>query len=66
LIEILNDTVAQRVEALVNGLGYLYFNIDEVAPPRQVEQLSRSGHYNFLICLPTVAQRLGLKHAIKA
>jgi FkbM family methyltransferase len=66
LIEILNDTVAQRVEALVNGLGYLYFNIDEVAPPRQVEQLSRSGHYNFLICLPTVAQRLGLKHSIKA
>jgi len=66
LIEILNDTVAQRVEALVNGLGYLYFNIDEVSAPRQVEHLSRSGHYNFLICRPEVAEGLGLASAAKA
>jgi hypothetical protein len=54
------------VEALVNGLGYLYFNIDEVSAPRQVEHLSRSGHYNFLICRPEVAEGLGLASAAKA
>ena len=29
LIEILNNEIGARVEKLVNGLGYLYFNIDE-------------------------------------
>jgi FkbM family methyltransferase len=66
LIEILNDTVAQRVEALVNGLGYLYFNIDEVSSPKLVEHLSRSDHFNFLLCQPAIAERLGLTMAKQA
>jgi len=61
LIEILNDDVAQRVEAIIGGLGYLYFNIDEVSAPKAVERLTRSAHYNFLVCMPAVAQRLGLR-----
>jgi FkbM family methyltransferase len=60
LIEILNDSVARRVEGLVDGLGYLYYNIDEVFAPKFVAQLSRSAHFNFLLCLPSIAERLGL------
>jgi FkbM family methyltransferase len=61
LIEILNDDVAQRVEAILRGLGYLYFNIDEVSAPKPVDHLSRSAHYNFLVCQPAIAQHLGLR-----
>jgi FkbM family methyltransferase len=60
LIEILNDEVAAKVEAIVGGLGYRYFNIDEVNQPTPREHLSRSAHYNFLICMPEVARKLGL------
>lgn len=60
LIEVLNDEVAARVEALIGHLGYLYFNIDERRPPVRVPHLSRSGHFNFLVCRPEVAARLGL------
>jgi len=61
LIELLNDTVANDVAALVDGLGYLYFNIDDITwPPRRVDALSQSGHFNFLICRPEVATEIGL------
>lgn len=61
LIEILNDAVAAEVAALVDGLGYAYYNIDDqVWPPRRTDRLSRSAHYNFLICTPEVAARIGL------
>ena len=61
LIEILNDTVAQQVMDLIGGLDYLYFNIDEVTwPPRQLPELSRSAHFNFLICRPEIATSIGL------
>ncbi len=60
LIEILNDEVGRRVEALLDGLGYRYFNIDEHHGVRPVEHLVRRGPYNFLVCRPEVAARLGL------
>lgn len=60
LIEILNDEVAAKVEGIIGGLGYLYFNIDEVNPPMPKEHLSRSDHFNFLVCTPKVARGLGL------
>ncbi len=61
LIEILNDEVAKRVEALTTGLGYNYYNIDDVTwPPKRVDALSRSAHFNFLVCLPEVARAIGL------
>lgn len=61
LIEILNDEVATRVEAIIGDLGYQYYNIDEVSAPRRVEHLSKSRHYNFLICRPDIAGKVGLK-----
>ncbi len=61
LIEILNDDIAHRLASMVDGLGYLYFNIDDKTwPPRQVPVLSKSAHFNFLICRPEVAQAIGL------
>lgn len=61
LIELLNDDVAMRVAALIDGLDYVYFNIDDVTwPPPQVPQLTRSEHFNFLICRCEVAKRIGL------
>lgn len=61
LVEILNEQVAQRVADLVAGLGYRYYNIDEVSwPPARVEHLGRSAHYNFLLCTDAQAAAIGL------
>ncbi|MCB0772676.1 MAG: FkbM family methyltransferase [Flavobacteriales bacterium] len=61
LIEILNDQVAAEVTPLLDGLGYEYYNIDDVTwPPVKTGRLSRSGHYNFLVCMPEVAQAIGI------
>lgn len=61
LIEILNDEVARQVSRLVDGLGYRYYNIDDLTwPPPVVDRISTSGHYNFLLCLPEVAEDIGL------
>ena len=61
LIEILNDEVAKRVEEQIKDVGYLYYNIDDVTwPPPRVATLTRSGHFNFLLCQPEVARSIGL------
>ena len=61
LIEILNDKVASRVEELVRGMGYVYYNIDDVTwPPEKAATLSRSKHFNYLFCQPDVAKSIGL------
>ncbi|MBL7964280.1 MAG: FkbM family methyltransferase [Flavobacteriales bacterium] len=61
LIEVLNDEVAARVEALIAGLGYERYNIDEVTwPPERTTTLSRSRHFNFLLCTPEVARSIGI------
>ncbi len=61
IIEILNDEVAGRVAKLVDGLPYLYFNIDENNQIRKVPAITKSDYYNFLICTPAVADRLKAK-----
>ncbi len=61
LIELLNNDVAQRVAAQVEGLGYEFYDVDDVSwPPRRVATLGQSGHFNFLICQPHVARAIGL------
>lgn len=60
LIEILNEEVAQKVEKIVHGLDYLYFNIDEKNLPKQMFKLTRSYHYNFLLCNKQTAVNLKL------
>jgi len=61
LIEILNDRVAERIEAMIGKLGYRFYNIDDVTwPPERVTTLSASKHFNFLLCQPQVAESIGL------
>jgi len=61
LIEILSDEVGQKVEELVAGKGYLYFNIDEDKGVRRVEHILKSDYYNYLLCNAETAVYLGLK-----
>ncbi|MBI4945014.1 MAG: FkbM family methyltransferase [Bacteroidetes bacterium] len=65
LIEILNDEVAQKIEKSVSGLGYLFFNIDEQNPPKQVLKLTKSDYYNFLLCDEQTAKKLKLIYCLK-
>lgn len=60
LIEILTDEVGQRVEKILEGKGYLYFDIDEKNPPRKTAHISKSGFYNYLVCSESIAQQLQL------
>ncbi len=61
LLEVFNETVAAGVRPLVEGLGYLYFNIDEKTwPPVRTERIGRSGHLNYLLCQPEIARAIGL------
>jgi FkbM family methyltransferase len=60
LIEILNNAIAQKIEEALYSLDYLYFNIDEINPPKQVSRLTKSDHYNFLICDKQTAINLKL------
>ena len=62
LIEILNDEIGRKIEDLVSGKGYLYFNIDEDSGSvRKVERITKSDYYNFLICNELIAEKLGLE-----
>ncbi len=61
LIELLNDEVALQVAQLVSGLDYVYYNIDEITwPPQRVDTLTKSKHFNFLICQREVAASIGI------
>ena len=61
LIEILRNEVGEKVQHCLEGLGYLYFNINEGGEPTQVDKIMRRGHnYNYLLCQPHIANQLGL------
>jgi FkbM family methyltransferase len=61
LIEILDDAVGEKVEALVKENGYLYFNIDDKAKKlRKVEHITQSDFWNYLLCSPSKAKELEL------
>lgn len=60
LIEALNDEVADRVMKQISGLDYLYFNIDENNGIRQVDIITHSDYYNFLLCTHKVAKELSV------
>ena len=63
LIEILNNEVGEKIENIVKGMGYLFFNIDENivgGGVRQVEKIIKSDYYNYLLCDSETAIKLGL------
>jgi FkbM family methyltransferase len=61
IIEILNDSIAEKIENLLQGLDYQFYNIDEINAPIKAERLSKSNHFNFLICTSEVADFLGFR-----
>lgn len=65
LVEILSEEAARRIERLLGGLGYLYFNIDEVGAPRWQTHLTKSDHFNFLVCREEQARLLGLSFGME-
>ena len=60
LIEILNDEVGAKVQEIVSGIDYLYFNIDERSGIRRVDTITKSDYYNYLLCNPATAKDLKL------
>lgn len=60
LIEILNDEVGFKVQKIVEGLGYLYFNINEKYGAKLVKEITKSTDLNYLLCNKSVAEKLKL------
>jgi FkbM family methyltransferase len=60
LIEVLSDEMGARVNALLQGRDYLYFNIDEKNPPKRVARVEKSLSTNVLACSESVARRLDI------
>jgi FkbM family methyltransferase len=60
LVEVLSDAAGARLEELLGDLGYLYFDIDEVGPPRRTPHIRKSCHWNYLVCKDDTAKALGL------
>jgi len=60
LIEILNDEIGEKVNNIIKNINYLYFNIDEIGLPKQVQKITKSSYYNYLICSEETAKYLKL------
>lgn len=60
LIEIKSTEHANRIEEMMHGCDYHFYDIDEKTPPRRIPRLRASSFRNLLICSPNVAARLGL------
>jgi FkbM family methyltransferase len=60
LIEILDENVAKKIQSLIHGIPYLYFNLNENGSVRRVEMLTKSDDFNYLLCREDVAQEIGL------
>ncbi|TVR39421.1 MAG: FkbM family methyltransferase [Cryomorphaceae bacterium] len=60
IIEVLTAELAHSIQGEVGDLGYVYFNIDEKGGVRQTPGIEKSDYFNYLICAPDVARKLGL------
>ncbi len=61
LIEILRNDIARKIEELVSGKGYLYFDInDDSGSIKKVERLTKSSSFNYLICTEDAARRINI------
>jgi FkbM family methyltransferase len=60
LLEVLTEGAATAIRPLLDGLGYAYFDLDEVNPPRWIPRVQPSSKWNLLVCTRRVAEKLGL------
>jgi len=57
LIEVWNDEIGGKINNLLRGLDYLYFEIDETTGLRQINKIVKGNTDNFLICRREIALR---------
>ncbi len=60
LIEVLDADVARRLNRILAGTPYLYYDVDEAAGPRRIAKIEQSGERNILACSAESARALGL------
>jgi FkbM family methyltransferase len=60
LIEVLDDEIAARLDGILAGRNYLYYDIDETAGLRRIPRVQRSSERNILACSAASAQALNL------
>ena len=61
IIEILMDEVGEKIQRMLDGHGYLYFNIDDQQEKiRRVDQIVKSDYFNYLVCTENKARELQL------
>ena len=60
LIEVLDADVAARLNGILAGKEYLYYDIDEVTGLRRIPKIEQSGERNILACSAESARTLGL------
>ncbi|MBL1232162.1 MAG: FkbM family methyltransferase [Vicingaceae bacterium] len=61
LIEIWDEACAVKLNALFKGKGYIYFDIDDKNDVvTQKDEISVSSFWNYLICKPETAKKIGL------
>ena len=61
LIEIWDEACAIKLNALFNNKGYIYFDIDDKNEVvTQKDEINISSFWNYLICKPETAKKIGL------
>ncbi len=60
LIEILNIEVGDRINKVMEGSGYWYYNINEQGGVKKADKITQSDFYNYLLCTPEMAAKIGL------
>lgn len=61
IIEVLNAEIAEKLALIFEGMDYLYFNIDDKNNSIQkVNRITKSDHWNFLLCNEKIAKELRL------
>jgi FkbM family methyltransferase len=61
ILEVLDEEQANRLNPIFDGLGYLYFNIDDGKKSiRQTAKIEKSDYWNYLVCKPDTAKALNL------
>jgi FkbM family methyltransferase len=60
LIEVLDDEIAARLDRILAGRNYLYYDIDETAGARRIPKVQRSSERNILACSAASAEALNL------
>lgn len=64
-IEVLNDDLARGIQNAIDGIGYVCYQVDEKEGARRMPRIVAmdeiGGHgYNYILCTPAEAARIGL------